>query len=93
MDKVKQVLDAIWNVLKHIGAVIVEICKRAWELIKRCAPKVWSAVVRFCKTVWSGAKRLTAKLLNVDENLNKRAVYITMASFAAIIVLFIIAVA
>ena len=93
MDKFNEIMENILRVLKRIGAVIVEICRRAWELVKRYAPIVGSAIVRFCKLVWSNIKRLTANLLGVDEHLNKRAVYIALASFAAIIVLLIIAIA
>ena len=90
MEGFKAFMAKVWEVMKRIGAVLLDICKRAWELICKYAPIVWDAIKRFCVSVWRAAKSGTAKLLGVDEQLNKRAVYIAMASFATIIVLFIL---
>ena len=93
MEKFNEILGVIWNALKRAGAVLADICRRAWKIIKRYAPKIWAAIKRFCIVAWTKIKELTAKLLDVDVNLNKRAVYVCLTCFLAIIVLFIIAVA
>ena len=93
MDKVKEILNKIWEVLKRIGAVIADVCKRAWELIRHYAPIIWAAICKFCKKTWEACKRGTAKLLDVDEQLNKRAVNVTLTCFAVIIILFILVLA
>ena len=93
MEKLMEVLNKIWEVLKRIGAVIADVCRRAWELIRQYAPILWAVVCRFCKKAWNACRQGTARLLNVDEQLNRRAVNITLCSFAAIIILFILVLA
>ena len=93
MDKVNEILNKILEVLKRFGAVIVDVCKRAWELIVHYAPIIWAAICKFCKNAWSTAKRYTAKLLDVDEQLNKRAVNVALCGFGIIILLFILVLA
>ncbi|MBQ6645686.1 MAG: hypothetical protein IJM56_03295 [Clostridia bacterium] len=93
MDKFSEIMNKVLEVLKRIGAVIVDVCKRAWELVRKYAPIAWAAICRFCTTVWAKTKSATAKLLDVDEQLNKRAVNVALCSFAAIIVLFILVLA
>ena len=93
MDKFNEIMGKIWDALKRIGAVIADVCARAWELIKQYAPVIWAAICRFCVNTWNAMKRGTARLLDVDEQLNRRAVNIALACFAAIILLFILALA
>ncbi len=93
MDKFSEIMNKVLEVLKRIGAVIVDVCKRAWELVRKYAPIAWAAICRFCTNVWAKTKSATAKLLDVDEQLNKRAVNFALCSFAAIIVLFILVLA
>lgn len=93
MDKFNEIMGKILEVLKRIGAVIVDVCKRAWELVRKYAPVAWAAICKFCRDTWSAIKRGTARLLDVDEQINKRAVNVALICFGVIILLFILVLA